>query len=109
MLAFIDGLNEAHMANPFLEATNTIGSLVGMVPLHTAQIVGTSLSVVAGLGTAGVAIVRTKKYMTWANEVIFKPKGLLAQLCKTEKMLGQIGMEGTERCLCADAVPDSDG
>ncbi|KAF7712807.1 Uncharacterized protein PECH_002591 [Penicillium ucsense] len=94
MLAFIDGLNEAHMANPFLQATNTIGSLVGMVPLQTAQIVGTSLSVAAGLGTAGVAIVRTKKYMTWANEAIFKPKGLHAQLCKTEKMLGQIGMEG---------------
>lgn len=80
------------MANLALRATNAIGSPVGLVPLQTAQIVGGSLNLVAGLGSAGVSIVRTKQYMTKANETIFKPKGLHAQICKTEKMLDRIGL-----------------
>jgi hypothetical protein len=92
LLAFIDGLNEAFMANPALQVTNTIGTIVGFVPLQSTQIVGASLNAAAGLGTAGVSIVRTKRYMKKANETIFRPKGLHAQICKTEKMLVQIGM-----------------
>lgn len=94
MLGFIDGLNESFMANPFLQATNTLGSLVGMVPMQTTQIIGGSLSVAAGLGAAGVSMVRTKMYMKRANETVFNPRGLHAQICKTEKMLAQLGLEG---------------
>jgi chromosome segregation ATPase len=94
LLAFIDGLNEAFMANPALQVTDAIGTIVGFVPLQTTQIVGASLNVAAGIGTAGVSIVRTKRYMKKANETIFKPKGLHAQICKTEQMLTQIGKEG---------------
>ncbi|OKP01320.1 hypothetical protein PENSUB_7310 [Penicillium subrubescens] len=94
LLAFIDGLNEAFMANPALKVTDAIGTIVGFVPLQTTQIVGASLNVAAGIGTAGVSIVRTNRYMKKANETIFKPKGLHAQICKTERMLTQIGMEG---------------
>ncbi|KAJ5370293.1 uncharacterized protein N7496_006385 [Penicillium cataractarum] len=94
LLAFIDGLNESFMANPALQVTNTIGTIVSFVPLQTAQIVGASLNVAAGLGTAGVSMVRTKRYMKQANETIFKPRGLHAQICKTDKMLSQMGMAG---------------
>ncbi|KAF3386551.1 hypothetical protein F1880_001405 [Penicillium rolfsii] len=91
LLAFIDGLNEAFMVNPAMQVTNTIGSIVGLVPLQSTQIIGASLNLAAGIGSAGISIVRTKRYMKKANETIFKPKGLHAQICKTEKMLGQIG------------------
>lgn len=94
LLVFIDGLNEAFMANPALQVTDAIGTIVGFVPLQTTQIVGASLNVAAGIGTAGVSIVRTKRYMKKANETIFKPKGLHAQICKTEQMLTQIGLGG---------------
>ncbi|KAJ5160495.1 uncharacterized protein N7482_007499 [Penicillium canariense] len=92
MLAFVDGLNEAFMANPTFQVTNHIGDILGFVPLQTTQIVGASINLAAGLGAAGVSIVRTKQYMKKANERIFKPKGLHAQICKTGKMLGQVGM-----------------
>lgn len=92
LTAFIDGLNEAFLGNPALQATNAVGSIVGLVPLGTAQMVGAGLNAGAGLATAGVSIARTKSYMKAANEKIFKPKGLHVQISKTDKMLSQIGM-----------------
>ncbi|KAJ5527799.1 hypothetical protein N7513_011958 [Penicillium frequentans] len=92
LMAFIDGLNEAFLGNPALQATNAVGSIVGLVPLGTAQLVGAGLNVGAGLATAGVSHARTKSYMKTANERIFKPKGLHVQISKTDKMLSQIGM-----------------
>ncbi|KAJ5195794.1 hypothetical protein N7449_006273 [Penicillium cf. viridicatum] len=75
LLCFIDGLNEAFLANPALQATNKIGMLVA-----------------AGLGSAGVSAVRTKQYLKEANEVIFNPKGLLVRVVKTDKMLSLVGV-----------------
>ncbi|KAJ5660114.1 hypothetical protein N7507_006565 [Penicillium longicatenatum] len=92
LTTFIDGLNEAFLGNPALQATNAVGSIIGLVPLGTAQIVGAGLNAGAGLATAGVSIARTKSYMKTANETIFKPKGLHVQISKTDKMLSQIGM-----------------
>ncbi|KAJ5872353.1 uncharacterized protein N7529_004706 [Penicillium soppii] len=92
LLGFIEGLNEAFLANPALQATNKIGMLVGFVPLAVAQIVGGGLQVAAGLGSAGVSAVRTKQYLKKANEVIFKPKGLLVRVVKTDKMLALVGV-----------------
>ncbi|KAJ6006409.1 hypothetical protein N7451_004353 [Penicillium sp. IBT 35674x] len=92
LTVFIDGLNEAFLGNPALQATNAVGSIIGLVPLGTAQMVGAGLNAGAGLATAGVSIARTKSYMKAANERIFKPKGLHVQISKTDKMLSQIGM-----------------
>lgn len=92
LIAFIDGLNEAFLGNPALQATNAVGSIIGLVPLGTAQMIGAGLNVGAGVATAGVSITRTKSYMKIANERIFKPKGLHVQISKTDKMLSQIGM-----------------
>lgn len=92
LLCFIDGLNEAFLANPALQATNKIGMLVSFVPLVTAQIVGAGLQVAAGLGSAGVSAVRTKQHLKKANEVIFNPKGLLVRVVKTDKMLSLVGV-----------------
>lgn len=92
MLAFIDGLNEAFIANPVLQATSTIGNIVGFVPIPSAQIVGNSISLASGLGMAATSVMRTKQYMKKANDNIFTPKGLHVQICKTEKMLMQTGI-----------------
>ncbi|CAI7654229.1 unnamed protein product [Penicillium crustosum] len=92
LLCFIDGLNEAFLANPALQATNKIAMLVGFVPLATAQIVGSGLQVATSLGSAGVSAVRTKQYLKKANEVIFNPKGLLVRVVKTDKMLSLVGV-----------------
>ncbi|KGO55118.1 hypothetical protein PEX2_029360 [Penicillium expansum] len=95
LLCFIDGLNEAFLANPALQATSKIGMLVGFVPLLTAQAVGSGLQLAAGLGSAGVSVVRTKQYLKKANEVIFNPKGLLVRIVKTDKMLSLVGLQNS--------------
>jgi hypothetical protein len=92
LLTFIDELNESFLANPALQAAGAIGSIVGFVPLASTQIAGGAINLAAGLSAAGVSFVRTKQFMKRSNETIFKPKGLHAQLCKTDKMLEHIGM-----------------
>lgn len=92
LLTFIDALNESFLANPALQAVGAVGSIVGFVPLASTQIASSAMSLAAGLGTAGVSFVRTKRFMKKANETIFKPKGLHVQLCKTDQMLNHIGM-----------------
>lgn len=93
LLRFIDGLNEAFLANSALQATDKIGMLVGFVPSAAAQIVGGGLQVAAGLGSAGVSAMRTKQYLKKANEVIFNPRGLSVRVVKTEKILSLIGVQ----------------
>ncbi|KAJ5777514.1 hypothetical protein N7520_000760 [Penicillium odoratum] len=50
-----------------------------LVPLGTTQTIGASPA-------------RTKAYIKHANETTFGPRGLHVQICKTEKMLFQIGI-----------------
>lgn len=94
LLNFIDGLNEAFMANPALQATSQIGMIVGFVPLATTQIIGSCVEAAAGLGSAGVSVVRTKQYLKKANQGTFWPRGLFARVVKTEKMLSLVGIGG---------------
>lgn len=115
MLAFIDGLNEAFMANPVLQTTSMIGNVVGYVPSATAQIVGSSINLASGLGMAATSIFRTKQYMKKANETILSPRGLHAQICKTGKMLLQTGVrcdasvfaQGQYAAMGDDARPEN--
>ena len=48
------------------------------------------------LGSAGVSVVRVRKYMKKANEETFKPRGLVVRIMSTRKMMGAVGggMEG---------------
>lgn len=92
LLMFIDELNESFLANPALRLIGAAGSLVSFVPLASTQIAGGAISLTAGLSATGVSFIRTKIFMKKANETIFKPKGLHAQICKTGKMLNDIGM-----------------
>lgn len=92
LLTFIDELNESFLASPALQVAGAVGNIVGFVPLASTQIAGGAINLAAGLGAAGVSSARTKRFMKRANETIFKPKGLHAQICKTDKMLSHIGM-----------------
>ncbi|KAJ5587841.1 uncharacterized protein N7459_003606 [Penicillium hispanicum] len=89
---FIDGLNEAYMTSHGMQMTSAVGTIIGKVPIKPIRLLGRGVNLAAGAGTAGVSMLRTKQYMKKANERIFKPKGLYAQICKTDKMLEQVGM-----------------
>ncbi|KAJ5762004.1 uncharacterized protein N7511_005386 [Penicillium nucicola] len=95
LLNFIDGLNEAFMANPALQVTSRAGMVVGFVPLATTQIIGNCVEAAAGLGSAGVSVVRTKQYLKRVNQITFGPRGLCARVVKTEKMLSLVRVGGS--------------
>jgi hypothetical protein len=84
------------MATPALQAANQAGNIAGMAPSMIAQIVGVGVNVAAGIGSAVTTKVRTKKYLAKANEELFNPKGLHVQVCKTEKMLEYVGLNGLD-------------
>lgn len=94
MLAFVDGLNAAFMAHPGFKAVTAVGNIMGLVPLHTVQMVSGGVQLAAGPGSAGMSLYKTAQYLRSANERIFSPRGLRAQVCRTEKMLSQTGLLG---------------
>lgn len=94
LIEFIDGLNEAFMVNHGLQATNTAGSIVGLVPMGTTRLISAGLHAAAGMSASSTTYKRTEAYMAKSNAEIFSPRGMHAQICKTEKMLGYIGMAG---------------
>ncbi|KAJ5248775.1 hypothetical protein N7468_000226 [Penicillium chermesinum] len=96
LIVFIDGLNEAFMANPALQTANNVANIGGMAPSAIVQLVSVGVNVVAGVGSAVTSKVRMKKFLEQANKDIFEPQGLHVQVCKTEKMLGYIGLGGQD-------------
>ncbi|KAJ5113078.1 hypothetical protein N7456_001612 [Penicillium angulare] len=95
-LEFLDGLNEAFIANPALQAADGVGNILGFIPSITTQVVGGGLNLVAGFGTVGVSKGRTRSYLKKANLEIWNPIGLHAQVLKTEKMLALAGIPKEE-------------
>ncbi|KAJ5281846.1 hypothetical protein N7478_007218 [Penicillium angulare] len=91
-LQFLDGLNEAFIANPALQAADGVGNILGFIPSITTQVVGGGLNIVAGFGTVGVSKGRTRSYLKKANLEIWNPIGVHAQVLKTEKMLALAGI-----------------
>ncbi|KZF24632.1 hypothetical protein L228DRAFT_266952 [Xylona heveae TC161] len=98
-LVFLDGLNEAFLGSPIFQATNLIGSAIGMVPLHSAQILSGSIGVASGLASAGVSYARTRAYMRASNYRFFGPRGLHATIMNTKKMMLAIGLPEAEERL----------
>ncbi|KAJ5573719.1 uncharacterized protein N7459_008146 [Penicillium hispanicum] len=94
LIVFIDGLNEAFLANPALQTANNVANIGGMAPSMIVQMVSVGVNVAAGVGSAVTSKTRKKKFLAKANEELFNPRGLHVQVCKTDKMLGYIGLEG---------------
>ncbi|KAE8355728.1 hypothetical protein BDV28DRAFT_27638 [Aspergillus coremiiformis] len=94
-LAFVDGLNEVWLANPYLQALGATGTLVGFVPLGLPfQVAGLGVRVAAEYGSVKVSQVRTQAYMRMANEELFRPRGLRVQVLKTRGMMAAVGVPG---------------
>jgi xanthosine utilization system XapX-like protein len=85
-LGFIDQLNRASVASPPVQVVGLVGNLVGMVPLATAQIVGTAVNTAATLTTVVVSKGRTEMVLRQANHEIFSPRGLKAYIAKLDAL-----------------------
>ncbi|EAU31339.1 predicted protein [Aspergillus terreus NIH2624] len=90
-LEFVDNLSVAQAGSPALSAVNAAGMAVSMVPSHWASIAGTGIQVAAGVGTAAVSKIRTKKFLEAVNERYFGPRGLQASIKKDDELVGLVG------------------
>lgn len=93
LIVFIDELNEAFLANPALQTADHLANIGGFVPAASVQMISLGVNIVAGVGSVAVTKVRMKNYLAKANEELFGPRGLHVQVCKTEKMLGYVGLD----------------
>ncbi|KAL5341909.1 hypothetical protein BJX70DRAFT_386378 [Aspergillus crustosus] len=90
-LAFLDGLNEAFIANPVLQATSLAGSVIGMI--HPVELVGMGIEVASEVGSGVTSYFRTKAYLEKANREVFYSRGLVAEIVDFDKMCRVVGVE----------------
>ncbi|KAH8732976.1 hypothetical protein GQ44DRAFT_754497 [Phaeosphaeriaceae sp. PMI808] len=83
-LSFLDELNHVMVVSPPLSALSLVGSIVGLVPLVTAQIVGSSVNAAAEIGAYAMSKGRSELLLHKANKEIFAPRGLRADIAKLE-------------------------
>lgn len=91
-LTFIDGLNEAFIANPVFDGLNVAGSVMqqfyGLSPV---QLAGLGVSVASGLASAATSFARTRAYVKAINANLFHPSGLHANIMTTKDMMAKVG------------------
>lgn len=61
-----------------------------------AQLAGGVVQILSVIGSAGVSIVRVKRYLKKSTEEIFKPRGLCLRIMGTKKMMGAVGCENVD-------------
>ncbi|KAG9499527.1 hypothetical protein J7337_007983 [Fusarium musae] len=83
-LRFLDDLNRATVASPPVQILGLAGSIVSMIPLHTAQIVGNSVNAAATLSTYAISKSRSEICLSTANKELFMPRGLKAEFAKLD-------------------------
>ncbi|KAG4257930.1 hypothetical protein FPRO03_02885 [Fusarium proliferatum] len=83
-LRFLDDLNRAAVASPPVQILGLAGSIVSMIPLHTAQIVGNSVNAAATLSTYAISKSRSELCISTANKELFMPRGLKAEFTKLD-------------------------
>ncbi|KAL3481072.1 hypothetical protein BJX99DRAFT_254050 [Aspergillus californicus] len=89
-LNFLDGLNEAYIANPVLQATGIAGSVMGMI--HPVEIPGMVLEAVSEAGAEATSYFRTRAYLKKASAEIFSPRGLGVKVVGFKDMAEIIGV-----------------
>lgn len=107
LVSFIDDLNEAFIASPFLQAVGLAGTITSFVPLSIAQIVGGAVSLSADVGTAATSYGRTRAFVKAANEKVFGPRGLQLKILSTRDMMAAVGMKDQES-LPLHGLPEFD-
>lgn len=91
-IGFIDKLNRVAVASPPLQILGLVGNIVGMVPSQTAQIVGTSVEVVANITTGVVSKGATELCLRDMNKELFGPCGLKAQVAQLNAVAAMTNM-----------------
>ncbi|KUJ15006.1 uncharacterized protein LY89DRAFT_784042 [Mollisia scopiformis] len=90
-ISFIDGLNKAFISSPIFQAAHVVGGGLLGSQILPAQAVGGVFQVVSVLGSAGVSVIRVRRYMKKANANIFAPRGLIVKIMSTKKMMTEVG------------------
>jgi hypothetical protein len=97
LLTFIEGLNRAFMATPLAQAALATSGVLMSTQILPVQLAGGGLQVGAALASAGISIVRVRRYMKEANASIFEPRGLKAKVMTTKKMMAAIEAPQADR------------
>jgi hypothetical protein len=95
-LSFIDGLNAAFLSAPVFQAATAIGGGLMGSQIPPAQLAGGVVQILSVIGSAGVSIVRVKRYLKKSTEEIFKPRGLCVRIMGTKKMMSAVGCENMD-------------
>ncbi|KAL1682012.1 hypothetical protein EV122DRAFT_204416 [Schizophyllum commune] len=99
-LSFVDGLNLAIIDSPPLRVVDLVGNILGFIPLDWAVIASIVLPIGAQLGMFALSKSLTDRYLSAANDRIFRPRGLVARICTTA---------ATQRLLGLSNVPEEEG
>ncbi|KAI3400772.1 hypothetical protein diail_1981 [Diaporthe ilicicola] len=91
-LEFLDKLNRVSVASPPVQVLGLAGSMVSLVPLHTAQIVGGSVNAAANLTTYAMSKGQTEILVRNANENMFAPHGLKLEVARLDAVAKLTGM-----------------
>lgn len=83
-IQFLDQLNRAAVASPPVQVLGLAGNIVGMVPLHTAQLVGNAVNMAATVSTIAISKGRTEILLREANSGLFGAAGLKVQVAKLD-------------------------
>ncbi|KAL1984145.1 hypothetical protein VTN96DRAFT_9450 [Rasamsonia emersonii] len=101
-LAFIDGLNEAWLASPYIQTGAQVGQLIGLMPSWECQVAAVGIQAAAEYGVMKISKTRTNAYLKVANRKLFQPHGLHAQVLQTPEMMTRIGAPETK----LESLPD---
>lgn len=91
-LTFIDGLNEAFVANPVFEGFGVAGAVMQQFyGVHPVQWAGMGLQFASGAASAATSYARTRAYVKAVNADLFHPNGLHVGIFTTKKMMAKVG------------------
>ncbi|KAK4494649.1 hypothetical protein PRZ48_014005 [Zasmidium cellare] len=91
-LTFVDGLNEAFVANPVFEGLGIAGAIMQQFyGIHPVQWAGIGLQVASGAASAATSYARTRAYVKAVNASLFHPVGLHVNIMTTKKMMAKVG------------------
>ncbi|KAH7069308.1 hypothetical protein FB567DRAFT_416264, partial [Paraphoma chrysanthemicola] len=91
-LKFLDELNRAIVVSPPLAVLGFAGDIVGLIPLHTVQLVGSSVGAAAKLSASMTSKSRSALMLRDANQEMFAPRSLRIDIVKLEVVANEVGI-----------------
>lgn len=95
---FIDNMNIVCADFVPLQILDAVGSLVGLVPNHWAQMAGAVTSLGSKVAVHAVSKIRGETFLRRVNSEYFNPRGLSVQMCTTDALvrLGHVPPEAAK-------------